>query len=55
MEKTKILMIVGIAGLAYYLYSQSSNESQTTQTQIPKSVLIDNDPYLTPHFHTINF
>jgi hypothetical protein len=55
MEKEKIIMIVAIGGLAYYLFSQMSSPTQTTQTLIPQSVLIDNDPLKTQGFHTINF
>ena len=57
MEKEKILIVVALGGLAYFLFSQMTTDSSTTQTNIPipQSVLIDNDPYLTPHFHTINF
>ena len=55
MEKEKIIMLVAIGGLAYYLFSQMSSPTQTTQRLIPQSVLNEIDPLKTQGFHTINF
>jgi len=55
MEKEKIIMIVALGGLAYYLFSKMSSPTQTTQTLIPQYVLDEIDPLKTQGFHTINF